>query len=147
MKKSFLILSFLLVVTSLTTFAHLNHEVDPRAEQAFKREFAGAANVLWGKTGDFLKASFLWADHQAVAYFNADGELVGCIRGLFFNQLPLTVIRSVQRNYTNAAILETMEISNETDVSYKLIMEYKNKKYEVSLNSFGDILDNKKLKK
>ena len=44
-------------------------------------------------------------------------------------------------------ILETMEISNETGVSYKLIMEYKNKKYEVSLNSFGDILDNKKLKK
>jgi len=146
MKKSFLVLSLLLVITSLTTFAHLNHQVDPRAEQAFKREFAGAANVLWGKSGDFQIVSFLWADHQAVAYFNGDGELVGCIRGLFFTQLPLTIIRSVQRNYKNAVILETMEITNEEGVRYKLIMEDKDKKYEVSLNSFGDILDNKKLK-
>jgi hypothetical protein len=36
-----------------------------------------------------------------------------------------------------------MEITNEEGVRYKLIMEDKDKKYEVSLNSFGDILDNK----
>jgi hypothetical protein len=147
MKKILLLLPLLLVFAGLTAFSRLNNSVDPRVEQLFKSEFAGAANVVWAKTGDFLKASFTWADHQAVAYFNSDAELVGCIRGLFFSQLPLTVIRSVERNFKNAVILETMEITNDEGVSYKLVMEYKDKKHEIRLNSFGDILTNKKIKK
>lgn len=147
MKKIFLLLPLLLVVTSITAFSRLHNNVDPRTEQVFKNEFAGAANVIWAKAGDFLKVSFTWADHQAVAYFNTDAELVGCIRGLFFNQLPLTVIRSVERNFKNAVIIEIREITNDEGVSYKLVVEYKNKKHKIRLNSFGDILENQKLKK
>ncbi len=147
MKKIFLLLPLLLVFAGLTAFSRLNNRVDPRAEQLFKNEFAGAANVVWSKTGNFLKASFTWVDHQAIAYFNADAELVGCIRGLFFNQLPLTVIRSVERNFKGAIVLESVEITNDEGVSYKLILEYKDKKHEIRMNGFGEMLSNKKLKK
>jgi hypothetical protein len=147
MKKNFLLLPLLLAVTGLTAFARLNDKVDPRAEQAFKNEFAGAANVVWAKEGNFLKVSFTWADHQAVAYFNSDAEFAGCIRGLFFNQLPLTVIRSVERNFKNAILLEIMEITNDEGVNYRLIIENKNRKYKIRLNSPGDILENQKIKK
>jgi hypothetical protein len=147
MKKLFLLFPLLLAFAGLTAFSRLNHPVDPRAEQLFKNEFAGAANVVWSKTGNFLKASFTWIDHQAVAYFNADAELVGCVRGLFFSQLPLNVIRSVERNFKNAIVLENMEITNDENLSYKLVLEYKGKKQEIRLNSFGEILSNKKLKK
>ena len=92
-------------------------------------------------------ASFTWGDRQTVAYFNADAELVGCIRELFFNQLPLTVMRTVEKNFKGAIILQTMEITNDDGVSYKLVVEYKNNKHEIRLNSFGDIVSNKKLKK
>ena len=105
MKNSLLLLPLLLVAISITTFARLNNKVDPRAEQAFKKEFVGASNVTWTTTGNFLKASFVWADHQAVAYYNNDAEFVACVRGLFFNQLPLTVIRSMERHFKNAFIL------------------------------------------
>jgi hypothetical protein len=147
MKKFFLLLPLLFVVISLTTFARLNSNIDPRTEKAFKNEFAGAANVTWAKAGDFMKASFTWADHQAVAYFNTHAEFVGCIRGLFFNQLPLTVIRSVERNFKNAGILEIREITNDEGINYTMALEYKNKKYKIRLNSLGEILENQKLKK
>ena len=147
MKKIFLLLPLLLVVAGITAFSRLNKNIDPRTEQVFKTEFAGAANVIWGKAGNYLKVSFTWADHQAVAYFNTDAELVGCIRGLFFTQLPLTVMRSVERNFKGAVILETMEITNDEGVSYRLIMEYKNKKHKIRLNSLGDILKNERVKK
>jgi len=146
MKKILLVL-LLLVIISQTTFAHLNNKVDDHAQQAFKNEFAGAANVIWAEAGDFLKVSFTWAGHQAVAYFNSDAELAGCIRGLFFNQLPLAVMRSVDSNFKNAVIVEIMEITNAEGVSYRLVTEYKNKNYKIRLNSFGDILENQKLKK
>ena len=146
MKKIILLLPLLLVMASLTAFSRLKNNVDPRTEQVFKNEFAGAANVTWAKTGNFLKATFTWADHQAVAYF-ADAELVGCIRGLFFNQLPLTVMRSVEKNFKNAIILQSMEITNADGISYKLVVEYKDKKHEIRLNSFGDILAKQKIKK
>jgi hypothetical protein len=146
MKRIFLLLPLLLVVASITAFSRLNNSVDPRTEQVFKTEFAGAANVTWSKEGDFLKVSFTWAGHQAVAYFTTDAKLVGCIRGLFFNQLPLTVIRSVERNFKTAVIIEIREISNDEGISYRLALEYKNKKHKIRLNSFGDILENEKLK-
>ncbi|MEP7373732.1 MAG: hypothetical protein ABI675_10115 [Chitinophagaceae bacterium] len=147
MKKSFLLLPLVLVAISLTSFAHINSKVDPRAEQAFNKEFAGASNVTWTTAGNFLKASFVWANYQAVAYYNNDAELVVCVRGLFFNQLPLTVIRSVERNFKNADMLEIREITNDDGVNYAIVLEYKNRKYHVRVNSIGEILEQEKLKK
>jgi hypothetical protein len=145
MKKSLLFLMLLLAGISLTTFGHLNSNIDPRTEQAFKNEFSGAVNVTWAKAGNFSKASFTWADHQTVAYFNAEAELVGCIRGLFFNQLPLTVIRSVERNFKNADILEIREITNKEGTIYTIVLENKNKEYKIRLNNLGEILETEKI--
>lgn len=146
MKKIFLLLPLILAFGSLTAFSRLINTVDPRTEQTFKNEFAGASHVVWNKTGNFLMASFTWGDHQTVAYFNADAELVGCIRGLFFNQLPLTVMRSVEKNFKDAIILQSMEITNVEGVSYKVIVEHKDNKHELWLNTLGDILANQKSK-
>jgi hypothetical protein len=147
MKKIFLLLPLFLLFAGLTAFSRLSSTVDPRAEQLFKKEFSSAENVVWSKKGDLLAASFTWADQQAIAYFNSDGELVGCLRGLFFSQLPLTVTRSFERNFKNAIILESIEITNDEGVSYRLVMEHKEKRHEIRLNSSGEILSNKKLKK
>ena len=58
MKKIFLLLPLLLAFASLTAFSRLNNDVDPRAEQLFKNEFAGASNVVWSKTGQFSYGEF-----------------------------------------------------------------------------------------
>ncbi len=148
MKKFFLLLPLLLVVTALTAFARSTTNNDPRAEQAFNKHFAGASNVKWTKEeGGYLSASFTWADHRTIAYFNSDAELVGCIRGINFNQLPLTVMRSVDSQFINSIILEIREISNDEGVIYAIIAEHKNKTYKIRLNSGGDLLEKERIKK
>lgn len=147
MKKSFLLLPVLLAVISLTAFARITPNTDPRAEKAFNNYFAGAANVKWSKEEGFLKVSFTWADHQTVAYFNSNGELAGSIRGLFYNQLPLSVMKSVEDHFNNPIPLEIREISNEEGVHYTVLVEDNNKKFKVRISSTGDILEKERVKK
>jgi hypothetical protein len=147
MKKFFLLLPVLLVVTALTTFARSTTNNDPRAEQTFKRLFDGATNVKWSKEeGGYLSVSFNWADRRTIAYFNSDGQLEGCIRGLYFSQLPLTVMRSFDGQFKNSIILEIREISNDEGVNYSILLEQKDKKYKIRLNSAGDLLEKERIK-
>lgn len=147
MKKILLLLPLLLVVTIVTTFARSAMHDNPRAEQEFKKYFANVENVVWSKEeGGYLQASFTWANHRTLAYFNSNGELVGSIRGISASQLPLIVVRSVEKSYKKGIILETSEITNDEGTQYKLIIEDENIKYAVRLNSFGDVLKKEKVK-
>ena len=147
MKKFFLLLPLLMAVTVLTSFSRSTTNNDPRAEEAFKKEFAGASNVKWYKEeGGYVSVSFTWADNRTIAYFNSDGQLAGCIRGLNFNQLPLTVMRSIDLQFNNSIILEIREITNNDGINYTISLEYKNKKYKTRLNSAGELLEKEKIK-
>ena len=146
MKKFFLLLPIILALISLTSFAR-NAPVNPLAEETFKKYFAGAANVKWSEEGGFLKVTFTWAELRTVAYFNLKGELAGSIRNLFFNQLPLAVMRSVQQSFTNPIVVEIREISNQEGIYYGLTLEDGNKKFKLRVNSLGDVLEKTKIKK
>ena len=147
MKKFLLLLPVLFVVTSATTFARFTVEADPRAEQEFKKYFANVENVKWSKEeGGYLQASFTWANHRTLAFFNSNGELVGSIRGMSFSQLPLIVGRSIDKSFKNGIILEISEITNDEGTQYKLMIEDQQKKYAVRLNSFGEVLKKEKVK-
>lgn len=147
MKKIFLLLPLLLVVTIVTTYARSAMNGNPRAEQEFKKYFANVENVKWSKEeGGYLQASFTWDNHRTLAFFNSSGELVGSIRGISVNQLPLIVARNVERNYNKAIILEISEITNDEGTQYKLTIEDEKNKYCLRLNSFGDILKKEKVK-
>ena len=147
MKKFVLLLPLFLAVISVTSFARNTPDADPRAEKAFNRYFAGAANVKWSEEAGFIKVTFTWAEHRTVAYFNLNGELAGSIRNLFFNQLPLSVMRSVQQNFKNPIVVEIREISNEEGIYYALTVEEDNKKFKVRVNGIGEILERTKVKK
>ena len=147
MKKCLLLLPLFLVIIIETSFARSAMNDNPRAEQEFKKYFANVENVKWSKEeGGYLQASFTWANHRTLAFFNSNGELVGSIRGISFSQLPLIVERAVERSYKKALVLEISEITNDEGTQYKLIIEDENKKYVVRLNSFGDVLKKEKVK-
>lgn len=147
MKKMFSLLSLLLIVISLASFASPTTNDDSKTFQAFNKLFAGAANVSWSKEQGYMKATFTWGDHRTIAYFDSNAQLAGSIRCLFFKELPLSVIRSVDKNFNNPVILEIREIFNEEGVHYAVVMEYKQKKYKVRLNILGDIQEKTRVKK
>ena len=143
MKRIFLSLSLLLTVSVTTTFAN---PVSEKVLNSFKKEFAGASAVQWNDLGEILKASFVLGDRRVEAYFNVDGELQGCIRNLFYNQLPLAVMTAVDKRFADAEILDVNEITNPAGTSYTISLEFKNKKYQVKADPGGNLAEIEKEK-
>lgn len=147
MKQFFLLVS-LTVTVALSAFANPVETNDPLAEQAFKKLFNGASHVSWSKEeGNFLRASFLWGEHHTIAYFDQSGKMVGSIRGLFFSQLPLSVMRSFSASFDGHVVLEVREIANAEGVTYTLATEYKNKNYRIRMDSLGGLIENERIRK
>ena len=145
MKKILMILPAMLAVV-LSAFAGKDDEARARAN--FNRQFAGAENVSWTTTdNDFHKATFLWAGHRTEAYFSNEGKFVGAIRGLFYQQLPISVVRSVDDKYDGRVILEVREIANQEGTTYSVLMNWKKKRYRVRLHADGSVIETELIRK
>jgi len=141
MKKIFLPLSLLLTVVASTAFANKDNNPGPGIEEVFKQEFTGAENVSWSQQENYQKATFVLRGHRVIAYFNDDNELAGCIRDIFYDQLPLTVMKAIDNKYPAADVQEVREITNIDGTSYSVSAELNNKKYKIRISSAGNITD------
>jgi hypothetical protein len=146
MKKIILTLC-VLAVSAATLFAADQPVSNPKAQENFKKEFNGAQSVVWSTDGDYAKVSFLFGGNSTVAWFGENGELVGSVRDLSFNQLPLTVMTSLERRFPQAATLDVREISNTEGTRYKVSLEYNGKKYKVALFPDGGVETVQRVKK
>jgi hypothetical protein len=145
MKKIFLSLS-LIVTVATASFANDVRDPDPEVKEVFKKEFPGAQNVVWSEQDGFYKATFILANHRTIAYFDRDYELAGCIRDIFFDQLPITVMKAIDKKFPNADFCEVREITNADGTSYILTAEQDNKKYKVKITSEGSFSEISKIK-
>lgn len=147
MKRVILSLSFLFAIGATVAFAGENPGTDPQVIKSFQREFNGAEDVKWSKDGGFSKASFILANHRTVAWFANDGELVGSIRDLFYNQLPLVIIKSLDKRFPQAVMIDIREVVTPEGTRYKFTLEQKGRKYKVSVYADGNMEDVEKVKK
>jgi len=147
MKK--IIISFSLLLTAGLSSAFANDDVNPdqKVLANFKNEFTAAQNVSWEKQGEYDKASFVLAGRRVIAFFNQAGELEGSMRDIFFDQLPLAVMTSVDKKYADAEIIDVREISNADGTNYRIRLESKGKKLSVRVSPGGNIDDVEKLTK
>ncbi|HEX7846158.1 MAG TPA: hypothetical protein VF476_10195 [Chitinophagaceae bacterium] len=146
MKK--IIVSLLLLITvGATTVSAAPVTPDPQIEKIFQKEFAGAEHVKWDKASGYFSASFVLAGRRTQAWFSAEGELLGTVRGVLYNQLPLVVIRSLQQRFSDAILYDISEVVNTDGTKYKFTIESKAKKYKVSITPDGNIEEAQRIKK
>lgn len=146
MKKTILSLSLMLAVGVSIAFANVEPVINEKVKAAFQKEFAAAKLVTWSEAGEYLKASFVLGEHRAIAYFTGEGLLEGCARDLFYDQLPILVMKSLDKRYTGASIIDVTEIVNADGTIYRLTLEFKDKKYKVKADTSGNIIESQKLK-
>jgi hypothetical protein len=147
MKRIFVSLSLMLAVGLTTALANDEINVGDKVKESFKKEFAGAEPVKWSDLGDYQKATFVFGGHRVEAYFNADGVLEGTARDLFFDQLPLAVMRSFDKRFAGADIIDVVEVTNTEGTSYRLTLETQHKRYRVKADTGGNILEVVKVNK
>jgi hypothetical protein len=146
MKKIILSLC-ILAISSAALFAADQPVNNPRAHETFRKEFSGAQSVNWSLDGQFAKASFVLGGNNAIAWFDAEGLLVGSMRDLSYNQLPLVVMTSLEKRFPQAANLDIREITNDEGTKYKLTVEHNAKKFKVALYPDGTIESLQRVKK
>ena len=146
MKKIILSLSLLLTVAAGTAFAGAGTEPSPGLQETFKQEFPGAQNVSWSYQEGYQKVTFILGGRRSLAFFDSNNELAGSVRDLFYDQLPLTVMKAADKKFPEAGFTEVREINNADGTIYMMTAELNNKKYKLKISSSGSITEVEKVK-
>ena len=146
MKKTFVTLFALLTIGITVSLADPITNVDPKILSAFQKEFSFAKNVKWEEEGNLTRVIFSLNDQGITAWYNSDAELVTTARNILYNQLPISVIRSLDNEYAGADIFGIVEISRNSETYYQIRADKKSKKLLLKASPSGNITVLKKIK-
>jgi hypothetical protein len=121
-------------------------DVDPKILSAFQKEFSFAKNAKWEVKGNLTQVNFLINDQAVMAWYNSDAELVTTARNILYNQLPISVIRTLEKEYGGADFFGITEVERNNETYYQIMADKKNKKYFLKASPSGNIIVLKKTK-
>ena len=146
MKKTFVTLLTLLTIGITVMIADPVTPVDPKILSAFQKEFSFAKSVSWQEDGSLTRVNFVMNDQGITAWYNANAELVTTARNILYNQLPISVMRSLDKQYEGAGIFGITEINRNDETYYQLKVEKRGKKYLLKASPSGNIVVLKRIK-
>jgi hypothetical protein len=146
MKKTILSLLALLVTGITAVMASERADVDPKILSAFQKEFSFAKNAKWEVKGNLTQVNFLINDQAVMAWYNSDAEVVTTARNILYNQLPISVIRTLEKEYAGADFFGITEVERNNETYYQIMADKKNKKYFLKASPSGNIIVLKKIK-
>jgi hypothetical protein len=139
MKKTFSILFAFLIICSTALIAGERADVDPKILSAFQKEFSFAKNAKWEVKGNLTQVNFLLNEQGVTAWYNSDGELVITARNILYNQLPISVIRTLEKEYAGADLFGITEVNHDNETYYQLRADGKSKKFLLKASPSGNI--------
>ena len=96
--KKILVTIAIAILGLSTTSASENSTIDPKIISVFEKEFSFAKNVKWETKQDLAQVSFLLNDQAVTAWYNSDAVLVTIARNLLYAQLPISVIKALDKD-------------------------------------------------
>jgi len=146
MKKTFSLLFAFLIIGITAVMANERADVDPKILSAFQKEFSFAKNAKWEVKGNLTQVNFLLNDLGVTAWYNSDAELVTTARNILYNQLPISVIRTLDKGYAGADLSGITEVNRNNETYYQIRADEKSKKYLLKASPSGNITVLKKIK-
>ena len=146
MKKIFVTLFALLTIGITVMLADARANVDPKILSAFQKEFSFAKNARWEQEGALTRVIFLLNDQGITAWYNSDAELVTTARNILYIQMPISIMRSLDKEYAGADILGITEITRNDETYYQIRADRKGKKLLLKANPSGNITVLKRIK-
>jgi len=138
MKTIIVTISFIMLGLT-TAFADGTPKVNNTIQRSLNREFTGCESVQWRKVKEYQEATFIFHESLIVAYFNEEGDLLGSARNITAEQVPFSVMQSLDKHLANFEIFEITEITNAEGTSYWVTLEKGNKRYRAKANANGEI--------
>jgi hypothetical protein len=132
MKKTIL-MWLLAVAVGTTAFAKDEEAISQQVLNNFKKEFVNAKEVNWQNTKDFVKATFTLNDQVMFAYYTPDGDLLAITRNISSDKLPISLLTSLKKNYSEYWITDLFEAVTNGSGTYYITLQ--NADVEVILKS------------
>jgi hypothetical protein len=109
MKRIFFVTMLLVGIVTIATATEEKPVIDPRLQQSFRKQFGEVASVVWkqsstGYTASFSKDNTAWA-----AVYDENAKWSHTVRILFYQQLPLQVLHSIEKKYMPDDVLSIYE--------------------------------------
>lgn len=148
MKKIIVIMSVMLIAGLSHAYADKGKDVNQDATASFSRDFASAKNISWQQEKQYAKVTFTINDRVMFAYYsNQNGELIAVVRNILSDQLPIGLMTSLKRNYSEFWISNLFEIAYDGQTGYYTTLENENEIVVLKSNGFNDWFVFKKEKK
>ncbi|WP_276485613.1 2TM domain-containing protein [Paraflavitalea pollutisoli] len=122
-KKSMLIGSLLLLLTTSNSFALPTEPASEQVMNAFKKDFSTAQDISWETKAAVSKATFQLNGQVLFAYYSGNGTLLAVIRNLTSNQLPIRLLSDLKNNYAGYWISDLFEMVADSTSTYYLTVE------------------------
>ena len=142
MKKRILSIVAVLL-TGLSVFAakHDERDVNQSVIRSFHNEFINAKNIRWEQKTGYVKVEFTLNDQVLFAYYDNDGKLTAIVRNIVSDQLPISLLTSLKKEYTGYWISELFELASDNQTTYYVTLENAEKKIVLRSNGleFWDV--------
>ena len=145
MKKILVTISVIALGISAVSAAE-NPGIDPKIISAFEKEFSFAKNAKWEAKEDLTQVSFLLNDQAVTAWYNSEAELVMTARNILYAQLPIPVIKALDKRYPGADLFGIIEVIRNSEVHYQVTAETKKKTLVLKVTPTGNIEVKKRIK-
>jgi len=124
------------LMMGLSAFAAKNDETDVNqlAVRSFHKDFVNAKNIRWEQKTGYVKVEFTINDQVLYAYYNNDGQMTAIVRNIVSDQLPISLLTSLKRDYTGFWISDLFEIASDDQTTYYVTLENADKKIVLRSN-------------
>lgn len=123
MKKTILSIATMLMM-GISAFAGNNiDDVNQHAVKSFNRDFSNTRNVMYEQKQGYVKVTFTMNDQVLFAYYNNSGELTAVIRNIKSEQLPISLLTNLKKEYTGFWISDLFEMASNDQTTYYITLE------------------------
>jgi len=134
-KKSILSIAAVLLM-GLSVFAAKNDErdINQSVVKSFHSEFTNAKNIKWEQKTGYVKVEFTLNEQVLFAYYDNEGKLTAIVRNIVSDQLPISLLTSLKKEYTGYWISELFELASDDQTTYYVTLESADKKIVLRSN-------------
>ena len=148
MKKTFLALAVLGVMTSTAGFANRRPAVDEGpVAAAFVRDFSKATLQHSDQQDGITKLTFTLNDQVMFAYYTSSGELLAVIHNVLSTQLPLRLMAELKKDFSQYWISDLFEMSTDEQTTYYVTLQNAEQTIVLRSAGSGQWTRHKKIKK
>ena len=147
MKKFILTITVMLTLSLSSVYADKKDEINKEVVESFRKDFAGAENIVWQMQKQYAKASFTLNGQVMFARYTEDGKLQAAWRNVLSDHLPVLLLAKLKRNYSGYWISDLMEITTEDETAWYVKLESADETFILKSNIYNQWSVYKKIKK